>query len=228
MSISIIIPSFNEINTIETILKRVRSQVPNAEIIVIDDGSTDGTPLWLETNSKMFNLSYFLHKKNKGKGAALRLGISKATQDIIIIQDADLEYDPKDYPKLLKPIQDNIADVVYGSRFKGDQPQRALYFWNFVANKFLTLLSNLFNNLNLTDMQTCYKVFKRDVITGIKLYENRFGIEPEITAKFAKKKCRIYEVGISYQGRRFEDGKKIGFKDGIWAIWCIIRYGVFS
>ncbi len=228
MSLSIIIPSFNEVNTIEDVLIRVRNHAPAAEIIVIDDGSTDGTNTWLNANAERYNINVFAHQHNKGKGASIRLGFSKATQDIVIIQDADLEYNPADYKKLIQPILDDKADVVYGSRFKGDQPQRALYFWNFVANKFLTLFSNMINNLNLTDMETCYKVFKRSCIQSLTLKENRFGIEPEITAKIAKKKYRIYEVGISYQGRRFEEGKKIGVKDGVWAIWCIIKYGIFS
>ncbi len=228
MSLSIIIPCYNENSTINTVLERVRNHAPDAEIIIIDDCSTDGTRNWLKQKQEDFNFILLEQEKNSGKGSCLRLGFQHATQPIVIIQDADLEYDPADYKKLIQPILDKKADVVYGSRFKGDQAQRVLYFWNFIANKFLTFLSNLFNNLNLTDMETCYKVFRRECIQSLKLTENRFGIEPEITAKLAKKKFRIYEVGISYQGRRFEEGKKIGVKDGIWAIWCILKYGIFS
>ena len=228
MQLSIIIPCYNESNTIETVIQRVKKYAPDAEIIIIDDCSTDGTKSWLETNKSSYNYTLLLQEKNSGKGACLQLGFKQATKDIVIIQDADLEYDPADYSKLIQPILDGKADCVYGSRFKGDQAQRALYFWNFIANKFLTFLSNLFNNLNLTDMETCYKVFRRECIQSLTLQENRFGIEPEITAKIAKKRFRIYEVGISYEGRRFEEGKKIGMKDGFWAIWCIVRYGIFS
>jgi glycosyltransferase involved in cell wall biosynthesis len=228
MNLSIIIPCYNEFNSIETVLTRIQKHAPEAEVIIIDDGSNDGTKSWLEDNLTKYNYTLLVQEKNSGKGSCLQRGFKKATKDIIIIQDADLEYDPADYKKLIQPILDGKADVVYGSRFKGEQAQRALYFWNYVANKFLTFLSNLFNNLNLTDMETCYKVFRRECIQSLTLHEKRFGIEPEITAKIAKKRYRIYEVGISYEGRRFEEGKKIGIKDGFWAIWCIVRYGIFS
>jgi glycosyltransferase involved in cell wall biosynthesis len=224
MNLSVIIPCYNERSTIESLLKAVRFHAPLAEVIVVDDFSTDGTREWLVLNQEMYAIKLFKHAKNSGKGAALQLGFSRATQDIVIIQDADLEYDPADYQKLIRPILDNKADVVYGSRFKDNLGLKNFYFSNYWANKFLTLLSNLFNQLNLTDMETCYKVFRRDVIQELKLREQRFGIEPEITAKIAKKKLRIFEVAISYQGRRFSQGKKIGFKDGVWAIFCIVRY----
>jgi glycosyltransferase involved in cell wall biosynthesis len=228
MNLSVIIPCYNERSTIESVLKAVRFHAALAEIIVVDDFSIDGTREWLELNQDIYNFRLFMQEKNSGKGAALQMGFSKATQDIVIIQDADLEYDPADYQKLVQPILDNIADVVYGSRFKYKQDKKNFYFLNYWANKFLTYLSNFFNKLNLTDMETCYKVFRREVVQSLNLREKRFGIEPEITAKIAKKKLRIFEVAISYQGRRFNEGKKIGFKDGVWAIFCIVCYAFFD
>lgn len=231
MLITVIIPVFNEACTIETILKRVTAVdiSSSKEIIVIDDCSTDGTREFLE-NYQIHTKDTFKfqsHEKNMGKGAALRTGFDAATGDIVIIQDADLEYDPFEYPKLLAPILNGKADVVYGSRFVGSEPHRVLLFWHSMGNKLLTFLSNMFTNLNLTDMETCYKVFRKEVLLKLDLRENRFGIEPEITAKIARLNCRIYEVGISYAGRTYEEGKKIGWRDGLWALWCIAKYNLF-
>jgi len=227
--VSIVIPCFNECETIETVIKRVHaSSYPNKQIIVIDDASSDGTANLL--NGVLADLIDVLlqHDKNQGKGAALHTGIAAATGDIVLIQDADLEYDPAEYPLLLQPILDDKADVVYGSRFLGHGSHRVLYFWHYLGNRFLTLLSNMVTNLNLTDMETCYKVFRREVIQSLKLEQKRFGFEPEVTAKIAKlKHIRIYEVGISYHGRTYDEGKKIGWKDGIVALYCILRYGLF-
>ena len=228
MLVSVIIPCFNEESTIEEILYKIQKvNFPLKEIIIIDDYSTDGTR---EILKKITNplIKIFFHTKNKGKGAALRTGFSKTTGDICIIQDADLEYDPSEYPKLIKPILDNKADVVFGSRFQGGLPHRVVYFWHRVGNGFLTLLSNILTDLNLSDMETCYKVFTKDVIKSIKINENRFGFEPEITAKIAKQKVRVYEVGISYYGRTYAEGKKITWKDGIRAIYCIFKYNLFD
>lgn len=228
MLISIIIPVFNEATTITTILQLVDAvQLPFAkEILVVDDFSIDGSREILRkfenNDSEKFKIIY--HDKNQGKGAALKSGFARANGDIIIIQDADLEYDPQDYPRLIKPILDGKADVVYGSRFSGSGPHRVLYFWHYVGNTFLTLLSNMCTNLNLTDMETCYKAFTKEVLSKIYIKENRFGFEPEFTAKVAKLRCRIYEVGISYSGRSYNEGKKITWKDGVWALWCILRY----
>jgi glycosyltransferase involved in cell wall biosynthesis len=224
--LSIVIPVFNEVQTIEAILKAVQATSFEKEIIVVDDGSTDGTREILK-NIVGKELRIFFHEKNSGKGSALRTAFSKTTGDIVLIQDADLEYDPEEYPILLKPIVDGKADVVYGSRFAGHGAHRVIYFWHYVGNKFLTLMSNLFTNINLTDMETCYKVFTRSALEGVNIRQNRFGFEPEITAKMARKKLRIYEVPISYYGRTYEEGKKIGWKDGIKAIWCILRYNLF-
>lgn len=197
------------------------------EIVIIDDFSTDGTRNYLQSLKENPNIRVVFHQENKGKGAALRSGFAHATGDIVIIQDADLEYDPNEYPKLLQPILDGRADVVYGSRFIGGDSHRVLYFWHSIGNRFLTLLSNMFTNLNLTDMEVCYKLFKRDILAQINLEEDRFGFEPEVTAKIARLKCSIYEVGISYYGRTYEDGKKISWKDGVRAIYVILKYGLF-
>ena len=194
------------------------------EIILIDDASTDSTRKILRTKIDGLVDKIIYHESNQGKGAALRTGFSNVTGDVVIIQDADLEYNPQEYPELLKPILDGKADVVYGSRFQGGKEHRVIYFWHFKGNQFLTLLSNMFTNLNLTDMETCYKVFRIDILKKIKIQENRFGFEPEITAKIAQLGCRIYEVGISYSGRTYDEGKKISWKDGLRAIWCILKY----
>ncbi|BHH82069.1 glycosyltransferase family 2 protein [Desulforhopalus sp. 52FAK] len=226
MKLSIIIPCYNEEGTIEKIIEAVHSApYPDKEIIVVNDCSMDSTPEKLEVLLGQKKIDkVFHHSINKGKGAALRSGIEAATGDIVIIQDADLEYDPQEYERLVQPIVNGVADVVYGSRFVSAGPHRVLYFWHKVGNNVLTLLSNMFTNLNLTDMETCYKVFRREIIQSIEINENRFGFEPEITAKVARRKCRIYEVGISYYGRTYEDGKKIGWRDGVRAIYCIIKY----
>jgi len=228
MKLSIVIPCYNEINTIETIVEAVKNSLyRNKEIIIVDDCSTDGTKEKIQSKIEFMVDKVIYHKHNQGKGAALRTGIKNATGDIVIVQDADLEYDPKEMPKVIQPIVDGVADVVYGSRFLGGNPHRVVYYWHMVGNKFLTTLSNMFTNINLTDMETCYKAFKREIIQSIEIEENRFGFEPEITAKIAKKKCRIYEVGISYYGRTYEEGKKIGWKDGFRAIYCIFKYNIF-
>lgn len=227
MRLSVIIPCFNERATIETIVDAVRaSPYPSKEIIVVDDCSQDGTRELLRDKIGAKVDRVIFHEVNQGKGAALRTGIKAATGDIVIIQDADLEYDPNEYPNIIKPILDGKADVVFGSRFMGDQPHRVLYFWHRLGNGFLTLLSNMFTNLNLTDMETCYKAFRREIIQAIHIEENRFGFEPEITAKVAKTGCRIYEVGISYYGRTYAEGKKIGWRDGIRALVCILKYNL--
>ncbi|MGI6681310.1 MAG: glycosyltransferase family 2 protein [Bdellovibrionota bacterium] len=229
MKLSVIIPCYNEKTTIEEIVDAVKaSPKKDLEIIVVDDYSTDGTRDILKDviSKKVDKIIY--HEKNMGKGAALRTGFKEATGDMVVVQDADLEYDPAEYPNLVEPIESGKADVVFGSRFMGGMPHRVLYFWHCLGNKFLTLCSNMFSDLNLTDMETCYKVFKREIIQNIEIKENRFGFEPEITAKVAKTGCRIYEVGISYHGRTYEEGKKIGWKDGFRAIYCIIKYNLFS
>ncbi|MCX8037468.1 MAG: glycosyltransferase family 2 protein [Candidatus Sumerlaeia bacterium] len=228
MKLSIVIPVYNERATIEEILRRVAASPLEKEIIVVDDCSTDGTREWLLQEHQRLGIRLILHEKNKGKGAALRTGFQAAEGDIVIVQDADLEYDPQEYPKLIEPIVSGRADVVYGSRFLGSEAHRVLYFWHYVGNRFLTLLSNMFTNLNLSDMETGYKVFRRQLIQSIRIRENRFGFEPEITARIARKKARIYEVGISYSGREYKEGKKITWRDGLWAIWCIVRYSLFD
>jgi len=228
MKLSIVIPAFNEADTILELIRRVR-EVPLAverEIIIVDDFSTDGTRRLLE-GLAMEGIKVILHPKNMGKGSALRTGFAAAEGDIILVQDADLEYNPAEYPVLLGPILDGRADAVYGSRFLGG-PHRVLYFWHSVGNRFLTMLSNLFSNLNLTDMETCYKVFRRDILRKIELKSKRFGFEPEVTIKLAKLKCRIYEVPISYSGRDYAQGKKIGWKDGVAALFHIIRFRFFD
>jgi len=227
--LSIIIPCYNEIKTIHEIVNAVKaSPYPHKEIVIVDDYSTDGTREELKNKLESLVDTVIYHEENQGKGAALRTGIKAATGDIVIIQDADLEYDPNEYPKLVKPILDGKADVVYGSRFTGSEPHRVLFFWHSFGNKILTLLSNMFTDINLTDMETCYKVFKRELIQSIEIEENKFGFEPEITAKLAKRDCRIYEVGISYYGRTYEEGKKINWKDGVRAIYCILKYNLFK
>ena len=229
MMLSIVIPCFNEKDTIETIVDAViASPVAEKEIIIVDDCSIDGTLEVLKNTiqSKVSKILY--HSQNQGKGAALRTGIAEATGDYVIIQDADLEYDPRDYPKLLQPLLEDKADVVFGSRFAGGDAHRVVYFWHMVGNRCLTVLSNMLTNINLTDMETCYKVFKRGIIQSIEIEENRFGFEPEITAKVARKNCRIYEVGISYYGRTYAEGKKVGWRDGYRAIYAILKYNLFS
>ncbi len=228
MKLSVIIPCFNELKTIETIVETVRkSPYDNKEIIIVDDCSTDGTREKIRRDIESRVATVIYHDQNQGKGAAIRSGIRAATGDIVIIQDADLEYDPNEYPIVVGPILEHKADVVFGSRFISNRPHRVLYYWHSVGNWILTSLSNMFTNLNLSDMETCYKAFKRDIIQSITIEENRFGFEPEITAKVARLKCRIYEVGISYYGRTYEEGKKIGWKDGIRAFYCIIKYNLF-
>jgi glycosyltransferase involved in cell wall biosynthesis len=223
--LSIIIPVYNEKETINDIIDAVVATPYRKEIIIVDDCSTDGTRNIL-TKIKKDGLKVYIHDKNQGKGAALQTGFSHATGDIILIQDADLEYDPQEYSTLINPILEGKADVVYGSRFAGHGAHRVLYFWHYMGNRFLTFLSNLFTNLNLTDMEACYKAFTREAIAGVKIKEKRFGFEPEITAKMARKKLRTYEVPISYYGRTYEEGKKVTWKDGLRAMWCIIKYNL--
>jgi glycosyltransferase involved in cell wall biosynthesis len=224
MILSVVIPVYNEAATITTLIHRVRAVDIPMQIIVVDDCSTDGTGDVLRALPDAPDLVRRYHPVNQGKGAALRTGFAAATGDVVVVQDADLEYDPNEFHKLLAPIKDGRADVVYGSRFAGGECHRVLYFWHSVGNRFLTLMSNAFTNLNLTDMETCYKMFRREVIQAITVEENRFGFEPEVTAKIAKQRCRVYEVGISYSGRTYDEGKKIGWRDGFRAIWCILKY----
>jgi glycosyltransferase involved in cell wall biosynthesis len=226
MKLSVVIPVYNEKGTIREIYDTVRSVDIDKEIILVDDCSTDGTREILQGLANE-TTRVFMHERNMGKGAALRTGFKNVTGDIIIIQDADLEYDPHQYPKLIQPIVDGKADVVYGSRFVTGDYRRVLFFWHSLGNKFLTLLSNMFTNLNLTDMETCYKVFRSEILEKITIEENRFGFEPEITAKLSKMDVRIYEMGISYSGRTYKEGKKIGWKDGVSALKCIIKYNLF-
>lgn len=225
--LSVVIPVFNESKTVAEVVSRVEAvRLPGGlglEIVIVDDGSTDGSREILR-GLEGEGRKVILHERNRGKGAALRTGISATTGDCVLIQDADLEYDPRDYPSLLEPILDGRADVVFGSRFAGSGTRRVLYFWHSVGNRLLTTLSNMFTNINLSDMETCYKVFRGEVIRSIQIEEDRFGFEPEVTAKVARLGCRIYEVGISYAGRTYAEGKKIGWKDGVRALWCILKY----
>jgi glycosyltransferase involved in cell wall biosynthesis len=231
MLLSIVIPCYNEKKTINRLLDRVRlAKLPDGvdrEIVVVDDCSTDGTAEALHGVSSSV-VKVLHHEKNQGKGAALRTGFQNASGDVIVVQDADLEYNPGEYTRMLTPILDGRADVVFGSRFCTTDERRVLYYFHFLGNRFLTFASNVFTNLNLTDMETCYKMFRREILDKITICENRFGFEPEITAKVARLKCRVYEVGISYSGRTYEEGKKIGIRDAIRAFWCIIKYNVFT
>lgn len=232
--LSVVIPVYNEEKTLRDLVNRVREVPIRKEIVLVDDCSKDGSREIMKqiaeefANDPLNSFALDYHDVNKGKGAALKTGFAKTSGDVVLIQDADLEYDPNEYPRLLKPIIQDEADVVYGSRFLGDQAHRVLYFWHYLGNKFLTLLSNCFTNLNLTDMETCYKVFRREVLDeiGPKLKQARFGFEPEITARVARRRHRVYELSISYFGRTYEEGKKIGWRDGVKALWCIVRYGL--
>ena len=221
--LSVVVPCYDEATTVVELLRRVLASPWVAEVIVVDDGSTDGTrELLAEVSDPMVRV--ILHERNQGKGAALRTGFAAATADYVIVQDADLEYDPAEYGELMAPLEDGRADVVYGSRFVSSRPHRVLYFWHSLGNRLLTLLSNMFTDLNLTDMETCYKAFRREVIQSIDIQEDRFGFEPEVTAKLAQQRLRIFEVGISYSGRTYADGKKIGWRDGVRAVSCIVKY----
>ena len=227
MKLSIVIPCYNECATIQQIVDAVKSSpVRDKEIVIVDDCSTDGTQEILRTVIISQVDKILFHEVNQGKGAALRTGFKHVTGDVVIVQDADMEYDPQEYPMLMEPIEKGRADVVFGSRFIGAQPHRVVYFWHMMGNRFLTLLSNMCTNLNLTDMETCYKLFRREVIQSIEIEESRFGFEPEITAKVAAMGCRIYEVGISYYGRTYDEGKKIGWRDGVRAIYAIVKYNL--
>lgn len=227
MRLTIVIPVYNEERYIKSLVARVQAVAIEKDLVIVDDCSSDKTYERLQELEREYaNVRVLRHEVNQGKGAALRTGFKHATGDVVIIQDADLEYDPNEYPKLVQPIRDGIADVVFGSRFSGGECRRVLYYWHAMGNRFLTTFSNMLTNLNLTDMETCYKVFKREIIQQITIEENRFGFEPEITAKVSKLRCRIYEVGITYSGRTYEEGKKIGWKDGVRAIVCILKYNL--
>ncbi len=227
MKLSVVIPVFNEIRTIEEIIRRVQAVNLDKELILIDDYSTDGTREYLQKLSAP-NILVLFHEKNQGKGAALQTGFEHVTGDIVVIQDADLEYDPEEYPLLLNPILMSKADVVYGSRFLTGAERRVLLFWHSLGNRFLTFLSNMITDLNLTDMETCYKMFRADILKEIKIEQKRFGFEPEFTVKIAKKHYHIYEVGISYHGRDYSEGKKIGWRDGVAVLWCLLKYRFFA
>lgn len=230
--LSVVIPVYNEADTVVRVVQRVRDTLQGCQVVVVDDGSTDGTREKLaELRQRYRDVDGFvvvLHERNRGKGAALRSGFKEATRQLVVVQDADLEYDPADIPRLMKPVLDGRADVVFGSRFAGGGAHRVLYFWHYAGNRILTLLSNMFTNLNLTDMETCYKLFRRDVLELIDLKEERFGFEPELTAKVAALHCRVYEMGISYDGRTYEQGKKIGMSDGFRAVWCTVKYNTWA
>ena len=226
-TLSIVIPCYNEVATLEKVIDAVlKSPVGSKEVIIVDDGSTDGTSELIRNKLEQRVARVIFHEKNQGKGAALRSGFAVATGDVVLVQDADLEYDPRDYDSLLAPIAAGKADVVYGSRFSGGEAHRVLFFWHYIVNRGLTLLSNILTNLNLTDMEIGYKAFRREVLQQITIEENRFGFEPEITAKVARLRYRIYEVGVSYSGRTYSEGKKIGWRDGVHAVWCILKYNL--